>query len=105
MRTEHAQLALQALLQALGVFIYTAGVGWILTNGERIFGEMQNLWGPITFLMLFVLSAATVGILIFGRPVLLYLNNKRTEAITLLLTTIAWLAVITFAALSIQVIG
>src|SRR3989338_3516852 len=105
MRKEHTQLALQALLQAVGVFIYIAGIGWILTNGERIFGKMQNLWGPITFLMLFVLSAAVVGVLIFVRPVLLYLDNKRTEAITLLLTTIAWLAVITFAALSIQVIG
>ncbi|OGY48135.1 MAG: hypothetical protein A2840_02130 [Candidatus Buchananbacteria bacterium RIFCSPHIGHO2_01_FULL_47_11b] len=105
MRKEHTQLALQALLQAVGVFMYTAGVGWILTNGERIFGKMQNFWGPIAFLMLFVLSATVVGVLIFGRPVLLYLDNKRTEAIILLLTTIAWLAVITFVVLSVQLIG
>ena len=105
MRKEHTQLALQALLQAVGVFMYTAGVCWILTNGERIFGKMQNFWGPIAFLMLFVLSATVVGVLIFGRPVLLYLDNKRTEAIILLLTTIAWLAVITFVVLSVQLIG
>ena len=105
MRKEHTQLALQALLQAVGVFMYTAGVGWILTNGERIFGKMQNFWGPIAFLMLFVLSATVVGVLIFGRAVLLYLDNKRSEAIILLLTSTAWLAVITFVVLSVQLIG
>lgn len=50
---------------------------------------------PVVFLSLLVISVATVGSLIFVKPVMLYIDGKKSEAVTLLFWTIASLAVIT----------
>ncbi|HTW96676.1 MAG TPA: hypothetical protein VMD74_03425, partial [Candidatus Methylomirabilis sp.] len=67
--------------------------------GGKIFGEMKDLLGPITFLLLFVLSAAITGSLALGRPILLFLENRKVEAIKMFLYTIGWLFIITALAL------
>lgn len=54
--------------------------------------------GPVAFLLLFILSAAVTGALILGRPVLLYLENQKTEAVRLFIYTIGWLVVFTMMA-------
>ena len=86
-----------SLLNALGVLLYTSGVAWILFNGQRIFGKFQSVWAPLAFLMLFVLSATIVGLLVFGRPGVLYLNGARREGIALLFATVGWLFILTLA--------
>ncbi|HYE22756.1 MAG TPA: hypothetical protein VD998_04170, partial [Verrucomicrobiae bacterium] len=78
---------------ALGTAAYITTVAIIMQNAERIFGDMDNTTlGPITFLMLFVLSAAVTGSLVLGRPVLMYLDGQKKEAVKLFLVTIVWLA-------------
>jgi len=42
-------------------------------------------------LLLFVISALVTGMLILGKPILLYLNNSKEGAISFLLYTLAWL--------------
>lgn len=56
---------------------------------------------PIVMLSLFVLSAAVMGYLFLYQPLVLYFDEKRNEAVTLFLSTVAVFAVITgaFAAL------
>lgn len=54
---ENSKLVKGSLAHALGVLVYVSAVAWIMKNGERIFGQMDNLAGPIAFLLLFVLSA------------------------------------------------
>jgi len=49
--------------------------------------------------MLFVLSATVVGSLVFGRPVYLYFEGKKKEAVALFLYTASFLALITFSVL------
>ena len=93
-----------SLVNALGVFIYVMAVAWIITNGERIFGQMQNFWGPVAFLLLFVFSALVTGLLVFGRPVYLYLNNFKKEAVKMLLFTVVDLFAITLLALAVNII-
>lgn len=70
-------------------------VATLLQNGHIIFGEKDNALMPIAFLLLFVVSAAVMGILVFGRPILWYLDGKKREAVELSGVTIASLAVIT----------
>ena len=65
---------------------------------------MDNFLGPVAFLLLFVLSAAITGALILGRPVVLYLENRKLEAVKLFLYTVGWLFVTTLAALIAQIV-
>lgn len=95
------KLAGRSLLLVALAFIYIAGIGLLLTYGNKIFGPMPKVLGPIAFLLLFVLSAAIMGALILGQPILWYLDNKKTEAVRLLLCTIGWLFVFTVAVFSV----
>ena len=52
---------------------------------------------PITMLSLFVLSASVMGYLFVFQPVTLYLDGKKSEAVTFFLKTVATFAC--FAAL------
>ena len=100
---KNQKLIFISFLNAIGVAVYTTGVSFILRNGEKIFGKMDNFLGPVAFLLLFVLSAAITGILVFGRPVLLYFENRKTEAITMFFYTIGWLFLMTLVVLIMQI--
>lgn len=95
MRKQEESFLFPALVNSVGTFVYVTLIALVLTNGDRIFGEMNTLLGPIVFLMLFVLSVAIVGLLILGRPAMLYLDGKKQQAVQLLLQTIGWLAILT----------
>jgi len=88
-------LPLRALLNSLGVLLYTSAIAVFLSNGERIFGSQDNHFLiPAVMLMLLVLSAAITGALVMGKPVLLYLENKKSEALNLFFYTIGFMAAI-----------
>ncbi len=86
------KLVQRSLINALGTIAYVSVVATIMQNGEKIFGNMNQTIGPIAFLTLFILSAAVSGGLVLGKPVLMYLNNEKSEAIKLFIYTLAWLA-------------
>ncbi|MBI3622652.1 hypothetical protein HY212_01050 [Candidatus Pacearchaeota archaeon] len=85
-----------ASLNAIGTAAYIALIGIFLNvmNGSRL-ENSHTILGPISAIMLLVFSAALVGSLIFGRPVVWYINGKKKEAITLLFTTLVIFLVIT----------
>lgn len=94
--------AIQSLSSAILTVLYIAGVAQIIQNGEKIFGQMKNFFGPVAFLLLFVLSAAITGALILGRPVLLYLDGQKSAGVKLFFYTVVWLlaaTLIVFAAM------
>ncbi|MCA9388937.1 hypothetical protein KC644_04265 [Candidatus Berkelbacteria bacterium] len=97
----------KTLPQAIGVTAYVALVSLIMFHAEQLFGEPKDSFiGPIAFLLLFVTSAAVMGILIFGRPVMFYLDGKKKDAIYTLLATVAWLIIITSSTIiSLIIIG
>lgn len=90
-----SKLSLRSFLHSLGVAVYVAALSLIFTNGEKIFGGVKSSFGPAAFLMLFVLSAAITGSLVLGYPILLYLDNKKSEAVRMLFYTIGWLFFLT----------
>jgi hypothetical protein len=87
-----SKLELQSLVHSLGVLVYVSGVAWIMQNGERIFGH--NFWGPVVLLLLFVFSALITGLLVLGRPIYLFLNGEKTDAVKMLFYTVGWMFVI-----------
>jgi hypothetical protein len=101
---KNEKIWLWSLVDALGVFFYVMAVVLIITNGERIFGQMQNFWGPVSFLLLFVFSALVTGLLVFGRPAYLWLNNFKKEAVKMLLFTVVDLFAILLLALAVNII-
>ena len=83
-----------SLAAALGTAIYVALVVQVMTNAEKVFGNMKPFLGPVAFLLMFVLSAAVTSSLVFGRPVMMYLDGKKREAIKQLGLTLLWLFII-----------
>jgi mannose/fructose/N-acetylgalactosamine-specific phosphotransferase system component IIC len=53
---------------------------------------------PIAMLLLLVCSAAITGFLVFGKPVMLYIDGNKKEAISLLGYTLGILVIITIIA-------
>ena len=85
------------MIYALLAFVYIFCIGLFFNYvPKNILGDTPGVLGFVIFLLLFVLSAAVMGILILGKPVLLYLDNKKKESVALLLYTIGWLVVILF---------
>jgi hypothetical protein len=99
------RVPLHALGHAIVVLLYTAGVAWILFNGQRIFGRVTSFWGPLAVLMLFVVSATIVGTLVLGRSILLYLDGKKNEALRFFGWTIGWLATLTLVVFLVRLRG
>lgn len=93
-----------ALVHSAGVLLYIALVALIIQNGEKIFGKMQNFWGPVAFLLLFVFSALITGLLVLGRPAYLFLNGAKTEAVKMLFYTVGWLFIIMVVVLFVNIL-
>jgi len=101
---DNKKLALYSLINSVGVLIYTAAIALILQNDERIFGKMQGLWGPVAFLMLFVLSATIVGALVLGRPIIFYLDGMKKEAVKLFIYTVVCMLALTFIVFAVRLV-
>jgi len=98
------KLILQGLIQAVGVAVYVGLVSFLMRSGGKIFGEVDNFFGPIAFLLLFVLSAAITGSLTLGRSILMYVENQKSEAVKLFGFTLGWMFVIILVVFSIQLL-
>ena len=82
---------LKSFVNAAGVFIYISVIAWFGFNSQAIFGKQASFLIPLFMLLLFVISAAVTGLLVLGKPILLYLNGLKKEALVLLFTTLTWL--------------
>ncbi len=96
-------VALQALLQAAGVSLYIGLVSWLMFSISQWLPREDTFLTPVTFLLLFVLSAAVVGSLVLGLPILLYLDNQKKEALKLLGATLLWLFIIFVILILVQI--
>ncbi len=85
--------SVRGLLNAAGVFVYVSLVAWFMFNGEHLFGgDGKSFLIPVFMLMLFVLSAAITGSLVLGKPILMYLDGQKKEAVKLFFITLGWLS-------------
>jgi hypothetical protein len=85
-----------ALINALATSTYIVIVSsfmYIIQNSS-LRNRPDTLLAPIFMLLLFVFSAALTGILVFGRPIIWYLDGKRRESLLLISQTLAFLFLI-----------
>ena len=93
-----------AFLHALGILLYISLVGTLMSHGDSLFGHEDNaFFTPIAVLALFTLSASVVGALVLGKPLQMYLDTKKKEAVALFMQTVGWLAGFTFVLLAILI--
>ncbi len=88
----------QSLSYSAGAVLYIATIATVMQNTEKIFGaEDIAILAPMGFLLLLVVSAATMGILIFGKPIMLYVDGKKREGVATAICTIIQMALFTAA--------
>jgi hypothetical protein len=96
------KIAKRAVINALLAFVYVTAVGLFMSHASTIFGQKDSALTPVAVLMLLVFSAALMSILVFGQPLMWYLEGKKKAALSLLGYTMAALLillVLTFVAL------
>jgi len=83
-----------AIMNALGTFVYVVAVVSVIWTLGQSFEGKESIINPILMLMLFVFSAALTGSLVFGRPILWYIDGRKKEALYLLVYTLGILLII-----------
>ena len=80
-------------LCALGEGVYIGLVVLLINTLGHFLGDTPDnkILAPLTFLLLFVLSASVSGALVLGKPVMMYLEGKKKEAVQLFGLTVFWL--------------
>lgn len=84
------------LIQAILIVVYISIVSLIMNNAEHIFGKMDNVIGPVTFLTMFSVSTLVCGLLVFYNPYKLFFMGKKREAINVVVYTTVFLLIILF---------
>lgn len=95
---------LHSLGHAVLVLLYVGLVASIMNNGSRWFGVKDTAWTPVAMLMLLVLSASITGTLVLGRPLLMYLDGEKKEALKFFSYTIGWLFLLTITVLVVMLV-
>lgn len=88
------KLIWRGLLNTIGTVLYVALVVTIIHNTERFSHSNNEILTGMTVLTTFILSAAITGGLVLGKPILLYLNGQKNEAVKLFTYTLGWLGVV-----------
>ncbi len=91
-----------AALDAGVTALYVTAIGSFLFYAPKVFGpaSAHTALIPIVMLLLLVFSAALTGLLMFGRPILWYLEERKQEAFSLLIATLGIFLIITIVALA-----
>lgn len=91
----------QSFFFALGEGVYIALVATFMRYAAEIVPKDPSVIGFTLFVMIFVFSAAVSGALVLGKPVLLYLEGKKREAVEFFAFTLGWLFVFMLAVFAI----
>jgi hypothetical protein len=88
-------LLARAFLDALGVAVYAVGFAYFVNNAQQWFGPEPGGWlGFAMMIMIFIISACVTGSLVLLKPILLYLEGHKKEAVQLFAYTLLFLIVI-----------
>jgi hypothetical protein len=90
-RINKFSLPFLAFLQATGLLIYVSLISLFMLSANQIFGNFPNFFGPIAFLLLFVISATISALLVLGRTGFLFWEKRYKESFSLAFWTLGWL--------------
>lgn len=89
-------------INAVAASLYISLVVIVMTVGSQFSSGPDNMLMPIAMLSLFTLSAAVMGYLFLSQPILLFLDGKKKEAVSLFIQTVGVFAGITAVALALS---
>ena len=89
-------------INAISASLYIALIVTVLTLGTKFTSGPDNYVMPVAMLSLFTLSAAVMGYLFLSQPILLFLDGKKKEAVSLFLQTVGVFAGITAVAVALS---
>lgn len=84
-----------AFINSIGTVAYIALVASFMFFIQDALPKEDTIFVMISILLLFVCSAAITGFLVFGKPIMLYIDCKKKEAVRLLSYTIFIILLIT----------
>jgi hypothetical protein len=96
---------LRGAVHALATALYITLVALVITNGQQLFGTKNDIVNATVFLLLFVFSAIITGVLVFGKPILSYIEGNKKEGIALALWTIGFLGIFLLLGLALLLIN
>ena len=85
----------RAFIDAIGTVVYIILVASFMFSLQDLAQKEDTIFVIASALLLFVCSAAITEFLVFGKPVMLYLDGNKKEAVSLLGHTIGILFLIT----------
>jgi hypothetical protein len=89
------KVIIRALIDAIGTVAYVVLVASFMFSLQGLSPKEDTIFVIASMLLLFVCSAAITGFLVFGKPIMLYIDGKKKEAVSLLVYTIGILFLIT----------
>lgn len=85
---KNSKLIKWGITHSLGVLAYIALLAIFMDNASHWFGEEdKKIITPIIVLLLFVFSALVTGALVLAKPIMLYIDGHKKEAVRLLFYT------------------
>jgi hypothetical protein len=94
-----------ALINSLATTAYIILVASFMYYGSSVkIGRVNTFLAPIALLSLFVCSASITGYLIFGKPVQMYIDGKKKDALKLLTYTLGFFSATTLILVTILVL-
>jgi len=82
------KLIKRSLIHGIAVFSYIVLIVWLLSNITSWFGEDdRGILAPVLILSIFVISALITGSLVLGKPLMLYLDGKKKDAVKMVFYT------------------
>ena len=85
----------RAFIDSFVMALYVIIVVSFLLSLQAFSQKPDNVLIPVAMLLLFLCSATITGSLVFGKPVMLYIDGKKKDAVKLLGYTIGLLVLIT----------
>lgn len=83
------------MINAVSAFLYILGITLFMNWGTKNVAGPDTWIAPLVVISIFTLSAAVMAYIFCLKPVTLYLENKKKEAITLFIQTVLSFGVIT----------
>lgn len=85
---KNLQLFKRGIIHSFGVFVYIFLVVSFMNQASTWFGEDdREIITPIAMIMLFLFSALVTGSLVLAKPILLYIDGFKKEALRLFFFT------------------
>lgn len=91
----------KSFLYSLGAAAWISIVAIFMQNANRWFGTQDTIISVIAVLILFSMSALVVGGLLIGKPIFLYIDGKKKEAVQTIICSGGWLLLFFVIAISI----